>query len=284
MIEVRNSEYNIEANTLTGTIDSEHRANCPIVKYKDDTPNFKGYIWEMNCKEWILKIPHILYEGNPADYYEWKNEHNKNAYDGIVTLPNGAKIFLEMKFRNVDKIYHSWFIKDWLPREANIIVTNKPSVVEYSDKRTLDKRGVKLMSPSEAKVYIGRLVRNILHPSKYLYLNSLIHSLINIIKNLVARISSKLTSLGVKTRIKNCIPMSIHIEKVGLPVSSIEEKLSTYLINLSSLPYTLGEYLHFQIAKRNKTRIYKSNNADKLKSHTSYVKKIIDILEALFLF
>ena len=151
---------------------------------REDTPNFKGYRWEMFVRDAVTEIPSIKYEGNPINYYEWLHEHNKTPYDGIVTLPNGSKIHLEMKYREVDKVYHSWFIKDWLPREADFIITNNTDVISYADKRALEAQHKKLMELSEVIVYLGKIIRNILHPSKYLYFNCVLTSLIRVITRL----------------------------------------------------------------------------------------------------
>ena len=61
---------------------------------REDTPNYKGYRWEMEVRDVLIKTPLIQYEGYPTNYYEWLREYNKTPYDGIVTLPNGSKIHL----------------------------------------------------------------------------------------------------------------------------------------------------------------------------------------------
>ena len=152
---------------------------------RKDTSNFKGYRWEMFVRDAVTEIASIEYEGNPTNYYEWLHEHNKNPYDGIVTLPDGSKIQIEMKYRDVPKIYHSWFIDCWFPREADVIITNNTNVISYEDKKALEAQHKKLMSLSEFIVYIGRVIRNILHPSKYLYFNRVLTSIITVVTRLV---------------------------------------------------------------------------------------------------
>ena len=129
--------------------------------------NKKGHAYEMTRRYKILNIPFIEYEGNPVNYFDWLREQSRSKYDGTVTLPNGDKITLEMKYRRCKKVFHSWFMDCWLPRKADVQVTNDPNVLSYHDKRLLDFQHKKLMTETEVTVYIGRLVRNILHPSKY---------------------------------------------------------------------------------------------------------------------
>jgi len=151
--------------------DINERYSTYMVISDTDTRNSKGYKFEMNGGQDISEIPSIKYEGNPTNYGDWLHEHNKNKYDGIITLPNGKTKTLEFKYRACKKVYHSWFVECWLPRDADIFVTNNTQVISYSDKRLLDAKHQKVMSPSEVEVNLGRLVRNCLHPRKYLYFN-----------------------------------------------------------------------------------------------------------------
>jgi hypothetical protein len=178
----------------------------PNVEYKDDTPNFKGWWYEiMDCKPQLNAIPNISYEGNPSNYEDWKSDNQKSKYDGVVTLPNGEIITLEFKRRDCPKVYHSWFMQCWLPREADWIITNNTQCISYKDRRLLEAEDKKLFSLSEAIVEIGRLVENILHPRKYLYFNSLLLNFINYIFEFSSKISSKIIKLGFKIRFKNCL-------------------------------------------------------------------------------
>jgi len=133
--------------------------------------NSKGHNYEVIGRYKITNIPFIEYEGNAINYFKWLKTHNKNSYDGIITLPNKGKIYIEYKFRHCNRVYHSWVMKDWLPRKADIIVTNNKNVISYQDKRLLESNHKKLMTLSELIVYIGKFVRNILHPSKYTNMN-----------------------------------------------------------------------------------------------------------------
>lgn len=169
-------------NITSPTLDAFLNVNkTPI---KKDTRNLKGYKWEMVVGFALKQIPLIEYEGNPTNYHDWLQDHNKSRYDGAVTLPNGEQIIIEMKFRDCKKVYHSWFMDCWLPREADVFVTNNTNVISYRDKRMLDYQHIKLMSLSEFAVYLGKILRNILHPRKYLYFNCIFNDIIRVIVRL----------------------------------------------------------------------------------------------------
>jgi hypothetical protein len=177
----------------------------------EDTRNFKGYWFEIFvCKPMMETIPNIEYECNPTDYEEWKHQQGNNplGYDGVITLPNGDKIHLEMKFRKEGgKVYHCWFAEDWLPRDADIYVTNNVEAISYWDKRALGSKGEKLLSLSEAVAYINGLVYKILHPNQYVYWNSLIIRIITVSRNALSRIDSKFATLKFKTKVTKRLPM-----------------------------------------------------------------------------
>jgi len=190
---------NNEANL---SIEPKKNSSSPL--HRDDTRNFKGYYFEIfECKPMIDAIPNIKYECNPTNYEDWKRQHWKNPYDAVVTLPNGDKIHLEMKFRaDGEKVYHNWFNRDWLTRDADIYVTNNVEAIGYWDKRTLNSKGKKLLSLSEAAAYISGLMYRILHPNQYVYWNSLITKIITIIRALFSEITSEFNVLRVKVRLK----------------------------------------------------------------------------------
>ena len=77
----------------------------------------------MKVRSELLTIPNVKFEGNPTDWNLWNSVQGNNSigYDGIVTLPNGNTITIEMKYRQEGcKVYHSWFAEDWEPRKADI--------------------------------------------------------------------------------------------------------------------------------------------------------------------
>lgn len=188
MSELSNN-YNLENNTEDN---------------KEDTRNFKGFSYEiLTALPQMTKIPGIQYQHNPNNYYDWLSENQKNKHDGIVTLPNGETITLEFKRRDCQKVYHSWFMDCWYPRESDWIVTNNVECISYNDRVLLESKGVRLFSLSEALVEIGRLVRNILHPRKYLYFNRLISNIINNILELTSSISRRISNFNLKVRLKD---------------------------------------------------------------------------------
>jgi hypothetical protein len=216
-------EWWIYTNHLVPSDIAETNAKCQSEKYrnpkhtpsndfKDDTRNFKGYLFEMRCKAELGNIPNVVYHGNPTAYSDWLHHHNENSFDATITYPNGETEKLEMKYVSDGvKIFPSWFERDWLTRDAPIIVTNNPTAISYQCKRKAEKMGKKILSESENKVRIGKKIHNILHdkyllyPNKYLYLNSLIG---NIISNIQARtkiITSKIGILGLKLRLRDCL-------------------------------------------------------------------------------
>jgi len=190
----------------------------------EDTRIFKGYWFEIfTCKPKIASISHIQYECNPTSYEDWKHQQGNNplGYDGVVTLPNGKKLHLEMKYRkDGEKVYHNWFARDWLTRDADIYVTNNVEAISYWDKHTLDRKGKKLMSPSEAVVYISALVHRILHPNQYSYWNSLVTSIVNVTRSVLPKIASKSIVAEFKTRFKRTFLGDKITEKGGHPVQN----------------------------------------------------------------
>jgi hypothetical protein len=192
--------------------------------YSDDTRNFKGYWFEiMVCKPKFEAIPSTKYECNPSSYEYWKHLQGNNpiGYDAVITLPNGKQLRLEFKFRAEGGIvYHNWFMRDWLPRDADIYVTNNVEAISYNDKRELETKGKKLMSLSEAVVYISRLVHNILHPNQYVYWNSLITNIISKICSRTIKITSKMINLKLKIKLKISLFSFVASVKSGLSISA----------------------------------------------------------------
>ena len=186
---------------------SAYTSQPNVLEYKDDTRNFKGYWFEiMVCKRELASIPNIRYNCNPSAYNDWLQNHSKNSFDAVVTYSNGTSENLEMKsVSDGVKIQSSWFRRDWLTRDAKIIVTNNPTAISYRDKRIAEKLGKKILSVSEAKVYISNKIYKILHPNQLSSWNSLITNIINNILEFSSKINSKIVKLGFKIRFKNCL-------------------------------------------------------------------------------
>ncbi len=107
--------------------------------------------------------------GNPSVYSDWLQHHNENSYDSTITYSYGTSEKFEYKFVSDGvKIYSSWFERDWLTRDASIIVTNNPLAISYRDRRNAEKHGKKIISVSEALVYISKKAYNIKHPNQLL--------------------------------------------------------------------------------------------------------------------
>jgi hypothetical protein len=179
----------------------------PKEEINKTTRNYKGYSFEINeCRRAFVDIPNIVYQSNPTDYNEWLMNHSKNSYDATVTYPNGVIQKIEMKFvTNGVKIESSWFRRDWISRDADIIVTNNPNAIKFSDRRTAEKLGIKIMSVSEAKVYISKKIYKMLHPNQLSSWNSLIDTIIIGILDSSSKIIIKLSHFKFRIRLKTSL-------------------------------------------------------------------------------
>jgi hypothetical protein len=171
--------------------------------FSEDTRNFKGFTFEMLCKNLFEKILNVRYIGNPSNYSNWLQNHNRNSFDGIITYSNGTRENLEMKFVSEGvKIESSWFNRDWLTRDANVIVTNNPTSIKYEDKRKAERLGKKILSVSEALVYLSKKAHNLLHPNQLSSWNSHIS---NIILELTSTLARRITISKFKIKLKMCL-------------------------------------------------------------------------------
>lgn len=120
---------------------------------------YEGYV------QYLLEMNDVNYIGNPVNFGAWKSNPTK-GYDIIVTHPNGRKTKVECKML-LRPIYHSWFYKDWLSRDADIYITNDVYAVPYKCRKLLRERGKKLLSTTEFIMYVQKRIRG----NKYSYLN-----------------------------------------------------------------------------------------------------------------
>jgi len=131
--------------------------NEPQYKYSNLLKGYK-FEWEI----WnMLDLSGIDYESNPIIFesnnpkvVEWINLHNQlEGYD--ILIPK-MELKIECKF-TLKPIYHSWFVRDWLSRDCNIIVTNNKWNVPYEDRQLLKEKGVKLFETYELYNYLFEL-------------------------------------------------------------------------------------------------------------------------------
>jgi len=114
----------------------------------------KGFWYEI-FNQALYKINNIDFYGNSPSYQEWLNKQIK-GYDFRIRLPNGKAIKVEAKL-TLKPIYHSWFVRDWLSRDADIYVTNDKFAVSYKDRRELEKQHKKLLSTTEFIMYLQKM-------------------------------------------------------------------------------------------------------------------------------
>jgi hypothetical protein len=215
----------------------------------------------MTCRGAFLSISNLAYQGNPTQWTEWKSlqANNPIGYDAMVTLPNGKKISLELKYRTEGgKVYHSWFAEDWLPRDADIYVTNNVEAISYNDRRILEAAGKKLMSLSEAVVYLSELIRNILYPNQLSNWNCSLKRIIIGIKTRITNYSSKSTNTehGIKNKLKNSILKTStkpgfsrrQIADTSLPSISTNTTLSDTALELPILIETSPKFKEYKLA------------------------------------
>jgi len=119
----------------------------------DDMPRYaKGYFYEMAIQRMLRNLK-AEYSGNPLQFEEWC-KHTNTGYD--IKLEDGTRV--ECKF-TLKPIFHSWFVRDWLSRDCDIIVTNNKWQISYTDRQKLRESGVKLMDTNEFLWYVSKLHR-----------------------------------------------------------------------------------------------------------------------------
>jgi hypothetical protein len=134
-----------------------------------DIRNVKGFMWENFCNNLIKKIPNISVTHNATSFTEWKIKNKDSKHDAIITINKNTVLSLEYKYRDIPVLYHSWFMECWYNRTSDIFIVNNPNCLSYEDRRILEERGQKVMSLTEAIIYIGNLT---IQPRKYItYLN-----------------------------------------------------------------------------------------------------------------
>ena len=121
---------------------------------KDCSRLTKGYFYEMSIQNLCSK-KNIDSIGNPKQYEEWLRYTN-TGYDVKILNAQNSWIRVECKF-TLTPIFHSWFLRDWLSRDSDIIVTNNKYSLSYRDRRILELYGKKLMSTTEFIMYLDRL-------------------------------------------------------------------------------------------------------------------------------
>jgi len=148
-----------------------------------DIRNVKGYMWENRCNSLIGNIPNLTIKHNSNDFTEWKSSNKNNKHDAVITINKNTVLSLEYKYRDVPKVYHSWFMECWHNKTSDIFVVNNPNCLSYEDKRTLEVRGQKVMSLAEAIVYLEAYARKITTSiMKYMLYSNVKRSCLGIIK------------------------------------------------------------------------------------------------------
>jgi len=107
---------------------------------------YKGYYYEM-CIQQLLAKNDIPFLGNPSLYCEW-SRHTNTDYDIKV-----RNIKIECKL-TLTKVYHSWFKRDWISRDCDIIVTNCPYHLSKGDINRLEKKNVVLIQTNNLVSYL----------------------------------------------------------------------------------------------------------------------------------
>ena len=115
----------------------------------------KGYEFEMYIQD-ILEEKRLEYLGNPKEWSEWLR-YTATGYDIRVYVPSRGWIKVECKLA-LKHVYHSWFVRDWLSRRASIIVCNDPWKLSYKDRKELERRHIKLLTPTQFLCYITKLI------------------------------------------------------------------------------------------------------------------------------
>jgi len=139
---------------LTGSTSEMLQSFPKDAGFKDLNRLKKGFWYEI-FNQALFKINNIDFYGNSHSYQEWLNKQIK-GYDFRIRLPNDKTIKVEAKL-TLKPIYHSWFVRDWLSRDADIFVTNDKFTVSYKDRRELEKQHKKLLSTTEFIMYLQKM-------------------------------------------------------------------------------------------------------------------------------
>jgi hypothetical protein len=147
--------------------------------FKTSDRNIKGFMWEKTCNELIAKVPNVkIIHQNPMEYKKWLKENQYSKFDAVVKSLN--QIFtVEYKYREIPKVYHSWFMECWYTRHAKIFVVNNPNCIDYEHQRLLEKKGQRVMSLTEFIVFLGkasipRKYTNTTIRNQFIYKNKLV--------------------------------------------------------------------------------------------------------------
>jgi len=111
----------------------------------------KGFLYEQ--VGWnLLDSIDATYVSNPKEFSLWIR------YTGTG---HDLKIYgYKAEFKYTSKpIYHSWFLRDWLSRDADIFVTNNIWHVPAEDRELLKQRGKKLMDHFQFFWYVQKLCK-----------------------------------------------------------------------------------------------------------------------------
>jgi hypothetical protein len=172
--------------------------------------NYKGFLWEMQCRDILLNVPHITLETNPTNYEDWTHQKVKRSYDICVTYEDGSKEYIECKYRaDGGKVYSSWYYDDWATRACNRFMTNNTEAINYHNKRDIDNKDRELSSLSETIVAISKkalkIHKKVVGCNQLSSWNCLISNIINDILEFSSKITRKIAEFGFKIRLKNCI-------------------------------------------------------------------------------
>lgn len=122
----------------------------------EDSRYLKGFKYERQIWDLLDNIG-LEYQPNPIVFEQWKEETNK-GFDIKLNIPRKGWLKVECKFIS-KPIFSSWFVRDWLSRDADIFVTNCKWNVPLKERQTLKERGSKLLETHEFYSYLLRLNR-----------------------------------------------------------------------------------------------------------------------------
>jgi hypothetical protein len=191
--------------------------------------DYKGFLFEMQVIQQLMIIPHIILDTNPTDYDDWKHLKHKRSYDICVTYCDKSKEFIECKYRkNGGKVYYSWYMDDWAPRDCNRYTTNNVEAISYSNKRDMDSKKRKLSSISETTVAISqkanKIHKKVVGCNQLSSWNNLLSNIINYFQGLSSNISSKISNFKLKVKLKNNSIKKLASVKYGLYKSTVFTK------------------------------------------------------------
>jgi hypothetical protein len=112
---------------------------------------YKGFCYETIVQK-RLETSNISFDGNSSTFKLWKKTTIK-GYDITVQLSDNKSVSIECKL-SLKPLKHEYIVNDWLPRSADVIVTNNIFNVSSEDRQLIRESGKELISTDDLCTYL----------------------------------------------------------------------------------------------------------------------------------